>query len=150
MCDYSLHLVANRPAKVGDTIRSTRFAGTSTRGFAAADRPDMAVCLLPGTEVAFAGDIRYDGVLGLWQRIGPRVARFVQMNLDLPQAQHDALEFPDGTSVSLQRLASGQIATVLQLPSQRDSEPSRPREPLHEPQTPTRPVPETHPVQLAR
>jgi hypothetical protein len=49
MCDYSLHYVANRPAKVGDKLITTRFRETSTRGFAAVDEPDVAVCLLPGT-----------------------------------------------------------------------------------------------------
>ena len=35
MCDYSLHHVASRPAKVGDQL-TTRDFGTGTRGFAAA------------------------------------------------------------------------------------------------------------------
>jgi hypothetical protein len=35
MCDYSLHNVAARPAKVGDKLVSTRFPNSITRGFAA-------------------------------------------------------------------------------------------------------------------
>ena len=54
MCDYSLHGVSSRPAKVGDKLVTTQFWNTSTRGFSAADEPRVAVCLLPGTEVAFA------------------------------------------------------------------------------------------------
>ena len=36
MCDYSLHHVASRPAKVGDKL-TTRDFGTGTCGFAAAE-----------------------------------------------------------------------------------------------------------------
>ena len=38
MCDYSLHALATRPAKVGETLISTTFRGTSTRGFASEQR----------------------------------------------------------------------------------------------------------------
>jgi hypothetical protein len=48
MCDYSLHLVTSRPAKVGDKLVSTKFTNSSTRGFAAIGEPNVAVCLLPG------------------------------------------------------------------------------------------------------
>ena len=45
MCDYSLHAVASRPAKVGETLITTTFRGTSTRGFAAeASRRLRSVC----------------------------------------------------------------------------------------------------------
>ena len=60
MCDYSLHTVAFRPARVGETLVSTGFHGTSTRGFAAKGEPNVAVCLLPGTELAFERDVRYN------------------------------------------------------------------------------------------
>jgi len=56
MCDYSLHNVKSRPAKVGDKL-TTRDFGTGTRGFAALEDASMAVCVLPGTELAFAGDV---------------------------------------------------------------------------------------------
>jgi hypothetical protein len=59
MCDYSLHLVASRPAKVGDQLVSTEFAGSITRGFAAIGEPEIAVCLLPGTELAFTKEVEY-------------------------------------------------------------------------------------------
>ena len=60
MCDYSLHAMASRPAKVGETLISTTFPRTPTRGFAAEGEPGMAVCLLPGTELAFERDVKYD------------------------------------------------------------------------------------------
>jgi hypothetical protein len=56
MCDYSLELVASRPAKIGDELVTTRFQNSMTRGFAAMGEPNVAVCLLPGTEVAFKKD----------------------------------------------------------------------------------------------
>ena len=51
MCDYSLEIVASRPAMVGDKLISTSFPHTITRGFASADDRNIAVCLLPGTEL---------------------------------------------------------------------------------------------------
>ena len=57
MCDYSLHLIASRPARVGDKLISTSFPHTMTRGFASVDDRSTAVCLLPGTELAFEKEI---------------------------------------------------------------------------------------------
>ena len=56
MCDYSLQNVRSRPAKVGDKL-TTRDFGTATRGFAAAEDAGVAVCVLPGTELAFANAV---------------------------------------------------------------------------------------------
>ena len=53
MCDYSLHNVKSRSAKIGDKL-TTRNFGTGTRGFAAPEDVTTAVCVLPGTELAFA------------------------------------------------------------------------------------------------
>ena len=53
MCDYSLHNVATRPAQIEDKLITTRFSNSITRGFAAVGEPHVAVCLLPGTEIAF-------------------------------------------------------------------------------------------------
>jgi hypothetical protein len=53
MCDYSLRHVASRPARAGDKLVSTSFVNSGTRGFAAVGEPNVAVCLLPGTELAF-------------------------------------------------------------------------------------------------
>jgi hypothetical protein len=116
MCDYSLHLVASRPARVGDKLISTSFPHTVTRGFASVDDRHMAVCLLPGTELAFDKEIRCEtGMLLSW-RLGHRVAKFRQVDKDRSNVHHDALEFPDGKTVLLTHLCKGQLATVLQLP----------------------------------
>ena len=56
MCDYSLHHLASRPAKVGDKLVRTQSNNALTRDFAAVEEPNAAVCLLPGMEVAFEGD----------------------------------------------------------------------------------------------
>jgi hypothetical protein len=117
MCDYSLHLVASRPAKLGDKLVCKNFKMAPTQGFAAADDPEVAVCLLPGTELAFETDVQYGGLLGFGRRTAPAVARFCQVDVNNPNVHHDALEFPDGRIVSLQKLRTGQRATVLQLPN---------------------------------
>ena len=123
MCDYSLHLVASRPAKVGDELVSTEFDGSITRGFAAIGEPQIAVCLLPGTELAFAKKVEYEPAFHpfhlLWkrQRIVEKVAQFQRVNASQPEAHHDALQFPSGQIVLVTRLCPGQIATVLQLPA---------------------------------
>jgi len=119
MCDYSLHLVASRPAKVGDKLLTTDFAKSITRGFAAVGEPEVAVCLLPGTELAFEDDIKYDRVFSLFgkARANHKVARFRQVSMNDPNVHHDALEFPNGLIVKVTRLVEGQTATVLQLPA---------------------------------
>jgi hypothetical protein len=90
MCDYSLHSVASRPAKVGDKL-TTRDFGTGTRGFAAAEDAWVAVCVLPGTELAFAKPVEYGprGLLG-WDRktIDHRTAIFRQINKERVSAHH--------------------------------------------------------------
>ena len=120
MCDYSLHNVASRPAKVGDKLVVTDFAKSITRGFAAVGEPDVAVCLRPGTELAFEDEVRYDRALSLFgkARVDHKVARFRQVNMDHPHPHHDALEFPDGQIVLVTRLVAAQTATVLQLPAE--------------------------------
>ena len=119
MCDYSLHLVASRPAEIGDKLVTTDFARSITRGFSAVGEPEVAVCLLPGTEIAFQDEVRYDRAFSLFgkARIEHKVARFRQVNMDDPHVHHDALEFPGGQIVLLTRLVPGQCAVVLQLPS---------------------------------
>jgi hypothetical protein len=117
MCDYSLHQVASRPAKVGDELVTTRFGRSITRGFAAVGEPDVAVCLLPGTELAFQEPVRYEGRIGLFghRKTEQRVARFRKINSHDAHTHHDALEFPSGDVVLLTEVIEGQRAKVLQL-----------------------------------
>jgi hypothetical protein len=120
MCDYSLQSVLSRPAKVGDRL-TTRNFGTGTRGFAAPENSTIAVCVLPGTELAFSSEITVPrtGLLG-WKAVtlGHTTAIFRQINKDKPGMHHDALELPDGQIVLLTELCEGQEAAVLQLPAQ--------------------------------
>jgi hypothetical protein len=116
MCDYSLHVVSSRPAQSAETIITSEFAGTKTRGFASPTDPTTAVCLRPGTEVVFEDNAYSDGLL-FRRRIGERLARFRQIDLNKAAQHHDALEFANGTIVLVTDLAVGQRAIVLQLPA---------------------------------
>jgi len=95
------------------------FQNSMTRGFAAIGEPNVAVCLLPGTEVAFEKDVSYERFFAFLPhtKLGKKVARLRQINVDKPRVHHNALEFPDGETVLLTRLCEGQHATVLQLPA---------------------------------
>ena len=120
MCDFSLKSVRSRPAKVGDKLVTHDF-GTGTRGFAAIDNSELAVCLMPGTELAFTEEVAiHPHGLHEWRSrtTGHRTAIFRQLNKDKLTAHHDALEFPDGRTELLTLLCEGQMATVLQLPAQ--------------------------------
>ena len=120
MCDYSIQNVRSRPARIGDKL-TTRDFGTCTRGFAAAEDIGVAVCVLPGTELAFSNVVTLTDpfILG-WKvkKLDYATAIFRQVNKNEPFKHHDALEFPDGRIVLLTRLSEGQEATVLQLPAQ--------------------------------
>jgi hypothetical protein len=120
MCDYSLHSVKSRPAKVGDKL-TTRDFRTGTRGFAASEDANVAVCVRPGTELSFAQDVRClpTGLIA-WRGklVEHKTAIFRHINKDKIATHHDALEFPDGRTVLLTTLCEGQQATVLQLPAE--------------------------------
>ncbi len=119
MCDYSLQNVSSRPATVGDQL-ITRDFRTGTRGFADVEIPSVAICLLPGTEIAFPEGlpVARRTLLG-WRRkpVCYYTAIFRQMNKQILNVHHDALEFPDGHVMLLTTIAVGQRATVLQLPA---------------------------------
>jgi hypothetical protein len=119
MCDFSLQAVKSRPAKVGDKLFTKDFR-KGTRGFCGADDPNIAVCVLPGTEVAFDAEVKIisDSLVGRSTKtVEHRTAIFRQVNKDKPYAHHDAIEFADGRIVLLTHLVEGQHATVLQLPA---------------------------------
>lgn len=127
MCDYSLENQISRAAQVGDKLVTCSFPMTPTRGFSAVNEPGVAVCLLPGTELAFEGPVRHSGLWGLFvtlvkARMGVKmseasVARFRQVEMDNPHTHHDALELADGRIIKLAVLHEGQRARVLQLPA---------------------------------
>ena len=116
MCDYSLQAEKTRPAKVDEQL-TVRMFGWSTRGFAASEDRNVAVCLLPGTELSFADEVRK---IHSWPWSPPiirhKTAIFRKVNQSNPTVHHDALEFPDGRIILVTFLELGQQATVLQLP----------------------------------
>jgi hypothetical protein len=120
MCDYSLLHVKSRSANVGDSLTTHNF-GTGTRGFAAPEDLTTAVCILPGTELAFSREVTCTShrLVG-WgtKKLNHKTAIFRQIHKETPHVHHDALEFPDGEVVLLTDLNEGQEATVLQLPAQ--------------------------------
>lgn len=120
MCDYSLKHLASRPAKVDDQLTVTKFASTASLGFTGPENANMPVCVMPGTELAFADNIKTGNCWGPFfgdKERAHKTARFRQINLEQTHAHHDALELPDGEVVLLHDLKVGQTATVLQLPA---------------------------------
>ena len=115
MCDYSLEHLDSRAAKVGDQLVTTKFGRMCTTGFCAIGEPRLAVCIKPGTELAFEREIERE-TLFFKRGLGSQVARFQRVNQHRNWVHHDALELPSGKVVLLARLLVGQRATVLQLP----------------------------------
>jgi hypothetical protein len=98
MCGYRPHSVKSRPAKVGDKLTAHDF-GTGTRRFAASEDMNVAVCVLPGTELSFAEEVRClpTGLIAWRDKVTEqKTAIFRQINKDKVAAHHDALVFPDG------------------------------------------------------
>ena len=128
MCDYSLHAVKTRPARVDDKL-TIRMFGWSTRGFAAAEDRNVAVCLSPGTELSFVEEVRK---IHSWPWSPPtlhhKTAIFRKVNQHNPTVHHDALEFPDGRIILVTFLELGQQATVLQLPVPHEVKVAKPEE----------------------
>ena len=119
--------LASRSARSETSWYRRASPDTTTRGFASVDDRNVAVCLLPGTELAFEEEVRCGtGMVFSW-RLGHTVAKFQQVDKNWSNVHHDALEFPDGKIVLLTHLCKGQRATVLQLPAS-------PRATVEEPQ----------------
>ena len=126
-------MVGHRPVRSASThadlpSRPPWACGNSdcrTRGLASVTDATTAVCVLPGTELAFAREVRYADwrfeslTRGAAQVKTPhKTAIFREINKGQPGIHCDALEFPDGNVVLLTRLYEGQEATVLQLPAE--------------------------------
>lgn len=118
MCDYSLEYVVSRPAKVGERLVSTVFRSSITRGFASPENAEVAVCLLPGTELVFDEGIKTEHPLGFFpiNNLKEKTARFCRVNPEVAHAHHDALELPSGKIVPVTRLVPNQYVTVIQMP----------------------------------
>src|SRR5215813_13727471 len=114
MCDYSLHNVVVRPARVGEKLVTTQFI--DSRGFAGVDDPAIAVCMAAGTELAFDRHIECEptGENAAPKKIRRKRARFWQITTKTSAGDRDAIEFRDGLVVPLKKLCLGQHATVLE------------------------------------
>jgi hypothetical protein len=120
MCDYSIKVEKTRAAEVNDVLVVTDFKA-GTRGFATKDDAETAICVLPGTEIAFEQDVT---ITPLWAQFvdtpfppaGSRLARFRQIRKLEVNTHHDALEFSTGELVLLNHICEGTMARVLQLP----------------------------------
>jgi hypothetical protein len=101
MCDYSLHNVKTRPAKVDDKL-TTRSFGTGTRGFAASEDARVAVCLMPGTELSFTDEVRRQR---FWPWSGSviehKTAIFRQINKEVPTSHRPGIPRWDHRSLDL-------------------------------------------------
>ena len=102
MCDYSLHNVRTRPAKVGDKLVTREFFHTLTRGFASPADFSVAVCVLPGTELSFSRNVRQTR-LWPWSKdaIKHKTAIFRQVNLANPRSITTPWNFLMGRSSCL-------------------------------------------------
>jgi hypothetical protein len=120
MCDFSLQHAKSRSAVVADKLVSHNF-GRGTVGFKPVDEPigdATAVCILPGTELAFDKSIKLRWSAEESKSVEAfTTAIFRQRDKDKPHVHHDVLEMPDGQQVLLTQLEEGQTATVLQLPA---------------------------------
>jgi hypothetical protein len=123
MCDYSLENVASRAASKGETLISTRFPNAMTKGFSGLGEPGVAVCLRPGTELAFDHTVEFEKSCLQTARTNVKVATFRQIDLENRHTHHDALEFADGQIVRLASLIPGQVAVVLQMPHEATERP---------------------------
>src|SRR4029077_17313518 len=94
----------------------TKNWGTGTTGFCSIEDEDCAVCVMPGTEIAFDEPFK-TASSWLSTKKYTSVGIFRQVNKETPHRHHDALETPSGEIVMLTYLAPGQNATVLQLPA---------------------------------
>ena len=118
MCDYSLEHLASRPARNRRQVGYYKLQVLPHGRFLRRWRAEVAVCLRPGTELAFDREIRIPARFLLRsKKLGEMVARFRQVNIGCREMHHDALELPDGEIILVTRLCEGQTATVIQLPA---------------------------------
>gem|GEM_PF-4394553 len=108
--------MATRPAEAGESLITTTFSGTATRGFASPADPTVAVCMLPGTKLVFTEKIRYitGGIVN--RTLDHCVGVFDPVDSHIKDRHHDAVRFPDGSHVLVTLLSEGQRAAVVSIP----------------------------------
>jgi len=111
MCDYSLEAYRSQPATTGERYVLDRFPSGS-KGFTTELGCMTAVCMMADTKLrleAISSEVRV--ALGV-----PASADVTMIRLDIGPYR-DAVRFPDGREVLLQRLNPGVTATVLGIAS---------------------------------
>src|SRR5260370_6990683 len=82
-------------AQIADKLVTTKFKNSITRGFAAVGEPHVAVCLLPGTEIAFDENVECQPSFGIGilphKQIEQRLPPFRQINKDNAVTPHHGL-----------------------------------------------------------
>ena len=109
MCDYSLEMYGNRPAREGERYVTTRFP-TGTIGLAAVGDSSTAVCMQCDTKLALE-----EIPQGLQERLGVTSraeATFVRLERG---PYYDGVKFGNGREISLQELDAGVIVVVTML-----------------------------------
>jgi hypothetical protein len=120
MCDYSMHAIKNRKAVVGDKVKTSDFARTSSPGLESITEPGVAICLIPGTGVEFDEPVSRRDVTA---NLGPnvtlpfKIGRYVRKPGHEAEF-HDAFQFPDGTMVLMAYLCMNQHGTVTYVPEE--------------------------------
>jgi hypothetical protein len=84
----------NGPAKVSDKL-ATRNFGTGTRGFSALEDHNVAVCVLPGTELSFADEVKITRRNPWPDVIKHKTAIFRQINQDDPEGPSRCAGIPE-------------------------------------------------------
>ncbi len=119
MCGYSLENLVSRECVIGETLVTVKFATSMSTGLCSSSDRAVAVCLAPGTELAFDKPIEFDGFWGLGlhsRHYGVKTARFVSLALNRGGPYRDGLELENGGIVLLNELALGHTVKVIQLP----------------------------------
>lgn len=126
MCDFSLEHTASRAAKRGDRLMTHRFP-SSTTGLVEPGHVETAVCLRPGTELAFDEPIQIVArgfIGGTGETLASKTAIFTQIEIarsrpdGTPLEHRDAIALPNGEVFKLQELSLGQHLHVLQVPAE--------------------------------
>ena len=117
MCDYSVQAGKQQREAVRGNPLITKKISDHTIGFVDVNDQTTAVCLIPGTALAFDEPVKFASGGGSIKSIPFAGAKFCQIEKGNALTHHDALAFPDGQTVKLTLLLEGQTAMVMELPA---------------------------------
>jgi hypothetical protein len=108
--------IASRIARAGDKLLTISLRPGGSCGFVTVGESGAVVRLLPGTELEFDKAIRFHHRFSGLRFGGCKVAKFRRLSTTVSNGSHNVLELSDGRIVTLTQLATGQAATVRQIP----------------------------------